>query len=300
VQDGCRYSCTFCIVTKTRGSERSKKLCDVINEINQIQKQGIKEVILTGVHIGGYGSDINTNLVSLIRAILKETDIPRIRLGSVEPWDLDFDFINLFSNPRLMPHLHLPLQSGSDTVLRRMARRCKTENFAKLLTRLHACVPNFNITTDVIVGFPGESDNEWLESLAYIKSCNFSHIHIFPYSQRHGTLAANMPNQIAPALKKARIQELNSLAVEMRKSALEKYSGLETLVLIENQMGTTTNGKQAYLGYTPNYIKVRLISDCELPFKNEIIKVRLDGYDRQSSLMNGILANPVKSLQNLA
>lgn len=202
VQDGCRYRCTFCIVTIARGDERSKPSRDIVAEINLLQQQGIQEVILSGVHIGGYGSDIDSNLYNLIETILVETTIPRIRLGSVEPWDLGEDFFKLFENPRFMPHLHLPLQSGSDSVLRRMARRCKTEDFIKLITQAHACVDDFNVTTDIIAGFPGETDEEWQESLTFIERCNFSHIHIFPYSPRQGTRAALLPDQISSAVKK--------------------------------------------------------------------------------------------------
>jgi threonylcarbamoyladenosine tRNA methylthiotransferase MtaB len=169
VQDGCRYRCTFCIVTVARGEEASRAIQTVVNEINELHQQGITEAILTGVHLGGYGSDLGINLSDLIKAILAETDIPRLRLGSLEPWELPDDFFELFHNPRLMPHLHLPLQSGSDSVLRRMARRCKTEEFSAIVQQLRAKIPHFNITTDIIVGFPGETEQEWQESFNFIK-----------------------------------------------------------------------------------------------------------------------------------
>jgi threonylcarbamoyladenosine tRNA methylthiotransferase MtaB len=130
----------------------------------------LKEVILTGVHLGGYGSDIQQNLSDLIQAILDQTSVPRLRLGSLEPWDLPENFFDLFSNPRLMPHLHLPLQSGSDSVLKRMARRCKTEEFTQIVIEARAKVPHINITTDIIVGFPGETEQEWQDSFNYGKS----------------------------------------------------------------------------------------------------------------------------------
>ena len=196
VQDGCRYRCTFCIVTVARGDEVSRPVQAVIDEINALHKQGITEVILTGVHLGGYGSDLGNNLSDLIKAILSETTIPRLRLGSLEPWELPEDFFTLFHNPRLMPHLHLPLQSGSDTVLRRMARRCKTEEFAAIVSQLRAQIPHFNITTDIIVGFPGETEEEWQDSFNFIKQTGFGHIHIFTYSSREGTKAATLPNQL--------------------------------------------------------------------------------------------------------
>jgi len=202
VQDGCRYRCTFCIVTVARGEENSRSVQAVIDEINALHAQGITEVILTGVHLGGYGSDLGNNLSDLIKAILAETDIPRLRLGSLEPWELPGDFFELFYNPRLMPHLHLPLQSGSDTVLRRMARRCKTEEFAVIVKQLRAQIPHFNITTDIIVGFPGETEQEWQESFNFIKQIGFGHIHIFTYSSRAGTKAASLPDQLGNEIKK--------------------------------------------------------------------------------------------------
>ena len=179
VQDGCRYRCTFCIVTVARGEEHSRAIADIVEEINALQQQGIQEAIITGVHLGGYGSDNNSNLLELIKAILAQTTIPRLRLGSLEPWELPDGFFELFKNPRLLPHLHLPLQSGSDSVLKRMARRCKTAEFAEIVATARAEIPYFNITTDIIVGFPGETEAEWRESLAFIAGIGFGHIHIF-------------------------------------------------------------------------------------------------------------------------
>ncbi len=152
VQDGCRYRCTFCIVTVARGSERSRPVQQVVDEINLLHQQGIQEVAITGVHVGGYGSDINSSLYELLCEILSKTTIPRIRLSSVEPWDLADNFFSLFSDYRLMPHMHLPLQSGSDSVLRRMARRCKTHEFEQLIEKARKAVPLFNISTDMIGG----------------------------------------------------------------------------------------------------------------------------------------------------
>ena len=294
IQDGCRYRCTFCIVTVARGDERSKSIEHVVNEINILHQQQIKEVVLTGVHIGGYGSDINASLFGLIQTILAKTDIPRLRLGSVEPWDLGEEFIELFSNPRFMPHLHLPLQSGSDTVLRRMARRCMTDDYGQLLAHIRSSVTNFNVTTDIIVGFPGESEEEWQQSLAFIESCGFSHIHIFPYSQRQGTRAATLPEQVSSAEKKLRTQQLNSLTSNMRSKVMNDYSGFEFPVLIENTTTSTKNGEMEYLGYTPNYLKVKIISSSESSLKNQIHPVKLTTYDEQSMLMHAIAIEPTQ------
>ncbi|MFA6162960.1 MAG: tRNA (N(6)-L-threonylcarbamoyladenosine(37)-C(2))-methylthiotransferase MtaB [Methylobacter sp.] len=275
VQDGCRYRCTFCIVTVARGEENSRPVQAVIDEINALHKQGITEVILTGVHLGGYGSDLGNNLSDLIKAILAETDIPRLRLGSLEPWELPGDFFELFHNPRLMPHLHLPLQSGSDTVLRRMARRCKTEEFAAIVKQLRAQIPHFNITTDIIVGFPGETEQEWQESFDFIKQTGFGHIHIFTYSRREGTKAAGLPDQISNDIKKQRSQQLHLLAEEMKLKFCQENIGNEFPVLWEGYSEALEDNKQRVFGYTPNYLKVGCVISNELSVENQTINCRV-------------------------
>ncbi len=273
VQDGCRYRCTFCIVTVARGDERSRKEKEIIDEINQIHEQGVQEIVLTGVHVGGYGSDIDSSLHQLIQNILKNTDIPRIRLASVEPWDLPENFFDLFKNKRLMPHMHLPLQSGSDSVLRRMARRCKSNDFRNLIKQARAEIENFNVTTDIIVGFPGETDSEWRESCDFIQEIEFSHIHIFTYSVREGTRAASLPNQVAPEIKKKRSRELHELAKSMRNDFLSRQLGETHPVLWENQNNSRWNG------YTDNFLRVELNNSTSVNLENQISNVRLIGVD---------------------
>ncbi|MDD2660289.1 MAG: tRNA (N(6)-L-threonylcarbamoyladenosine(37)-C(2))-methylthiotransferase MtaB [Methylococcales bacterium] len=275
VQDGCRYRCTFCIVTVARGEETSRPVQAVIDEINTLHRQGITEVILTGVHLGGYGSDLGNNLSDLIKAILAETDIPRLRLGSLEPWELPEDFFMLFHNPRLMPHLHLPLQSGSDTVLRRMARRCKTEEFAAIVKQLRSQIPRFNITTDIIVGFPGETEQEWQDSFDFIKQTGFGHIHIFTYSSREGTKAATLPNQVANELKKKRSRQLHELANDMKKKFCQDNIGGEFPVLWEGYREALEGGKQRVYGYTPNYLRVACVISNDESLENQTITARL-------------------------
>ena len=275
VQDGCRYRCTFCIVTVARGEEASRPVQAVIDEINALHKQGITEVILTGVHLGGYGSDLGNNLSDLIKAILAETTIPRLRLGSLEPWELPADFFTLFENPRLMPHLHLPLQSGSDTVLRRMARRCKTEEFAIIVKQLRAQIPQFNITTDIIVGFPGETEEEWQDSFNFIKQTGFGHIHIFTYSSREGTKAATLPNQLTNEIKKQRSQQLHSLANAMKLAFCKENIGNTFPVLWEGYSEALEGEKQRVFGYTPNYLKVSCIISNDDSVENQTINTKL-------------------------
>ncbi len=275
VQDGCRYRCTFCIVTVARGEEKSRAIADVIVEINALHQQGVNEVILTGVHLGGYGSDLDGNLSDLVRTVLKQTDVPRIRLGSLEPWEFTDDFFELFQNPRLMPHLHLPLQSGSDSVLRRMARRCKTGEFAAIVQRLRDSVANFNITTDIIVGFPGETELEWQESLAFIRQMGFGHIHIFSYSKRTGTKAASLPGQVPDIMKKQRSQALHALAGELKRQFLLRNIGSEYKVLWEAQSMAQNENEKLVFGYAPNYVRVACRVDAAADLENQILNARL-------------------------
>jgi threonylcarbamoyladenosine tRNA methylthiotransferase MtaB len=278
IQDGCRYRCTFCIVTVARGDERSRSIKEIIHDINQYHQQGIQEIILTGVHVGGYGSDINSNLYELIKSVLSETEIPRVRLGSVEPWDLPENFFSLFSNKRLMPHLHLPLQSGSNSVLRRMARRCKTDDFKDLIIRARNEIPNFNLTTDIIVGFPGESDEEWQDSIKFIEESLFSHIHIFTYSKREGTKAASLANQVSTKIKKERSRQLHTLAKSMRQICLHEQINKSHSVLWEAR-----NENNAWSGYTDNFIRVESKSAYDLDLENNISKIKITDIASEAS-----------------
>ena len=269
IQDGCRHRCTFCIVTIARGNERSRKIDSITDEINRYHQQGVYEVVLTGVHVGGYGSDINFSLHQLIEKILSETTIPRIRLASVEPWDLNEKFFSLFRNKRLMPHMHLPLQSGCNSVLKRMARRCKTNDFKEIINKARAQIKNFNITTDIIVGFPGETNGEWQKSLEFIKEIGFSHIHIFTYSKREGTKASNFDNQVENLVKKERSKELHKLTEKMRKEILNNEIGNEYSVLWE-----TKDKNNNWYGYTDNYLKVELKNN-QSNLENKITKIKI-------------------------
>lgn len=281
VQDGCRYRCTFCIVTLARGEERSRPSAAIIDEINRHHLSGVQEAVITGVHVGGYGSDLGSSLYQLLSEILEKTSIPRIRLASVEPWDLPDDFFGLFSNPRVMPHMHLPLQSGSDSVLRRMARRCKTADFEKIVQLTRAANPVFNVTTDLIVGFPGETDAEWNETLQFVESIGFGHIHIFSYSAREGTKAATLPNPVDKAVKKYRGDQMRELARQLKLNALSQLVGHQYPVLFENK---SSLGDQVYLGYTPNYHRV--VSDLgSHDIQGGPVDVLIDAVDEENLLL---------------
>ena len=262
---------------------------DIVDEINRLHAHGIREAVLTGVHIGGYGSDTGSSLYDLLARILAETDIPRLRLGSVEPWDLGDRFFSLFENPRMMPHLHLPLQSGSDTVLKRMARRCRTADFRNLIAAARDAVPDFNPTTDIIVGFPGETNAEWRESLAFIEEIGFPHVHIFSYSQRAGTRAAELPDQVDAATRRRRSQTLHALARRMKQDFATRWRGRGTEILIETVSQDAKTGVFHGYGYTPNYQRVRVTGTGPGPAVSDLCPVTIGGYDEAEEILVGDL-----------
>ncbi len=285
VQDGCRYRCAFCIVTHARGNEISRTVDDIINELNFLHTQGVQEAVLTGVHVGGYGSDLDSSLYQLVETILADTEIPRIRFASVEPWDLGDQFFDLFSNPRLMPHMHLPLQSGSNTVLKRMSRRCKTEDFAQLVNQARNAISGFNITSDIIAGFPGETEQEWQQTMEFVEQTGFGHIHIFPYSPRSGTKAANMPEQVELEIKRARCKQLAELAERLKSNVLEQTLGNTTEVLWESPKQSPLKDHQRYHGYTNNFLRAQIDVPDNNDLSSSITPVKITAIDRENSFL---------------
>lgn len=290
IQDGCRYRCTFCIVTVARGQERSRSIEDITEEVRQHHKTGIQEIVLTGVHVGGFGSDNDSTLYELVKSILDNTDIERIRFASVEPWDLPDEFFALFENPRLMPHMHLPLQSGSDAILRKMARRCKTQDYKHLLEVIRSKVPNFSISTDIIVGFPGETEEDFQRTLAFAEEMHFSHTHIFSYSPREGTKAAGLDGQLDKQCKKERSKILHELAAKMKKQTLESNIGKTHNVLWETA-NTDENGNKSYFGYTENYLRVQTTVAVDVELENAITEFKALSFnsDKQTLLGTAII-----------
>jgi threonylcarbamoyladenosine tRNA methylthiotransferase MtaB len=284
VQDGCRYQCSFCITTQARGAERSRSVAAICAAIQRWEQAGIQEAVLTGVHLGGYRDSSGADLTELLAQLLATTTIPRLRLGSLEPWDLPVDFWELFANPRLLPHLHLPLQSGSDAVLRRMARRCKAQEFMQLVETGRAQVPDLNLTTDIIVGFPGETADDWQQTLRVVEAAQFGHIHIFNYSPRVGTIAATLPNQIDAATKYQRSEELQMLAQKLKKQVLTAQIGRQVTVLIE---GADAASPSERFGYTPNYLPVQIIGAGAVGAQR-LINVRLTGLTADGAALLGI------------
>lgn len=256
-QDGCENRCTFCVTTIARGASQSRHLGDIVAEIQALSGAGYQEAVLTGVHLGSYGRDLdnNTDLRDLVAAVLEHTDIPRLRLSSLEPWDVPAGFFTLWSNPRLLPHLHLPLQSGSDRILRLMARRTRRAPFRELVAEARQHIPNLNLTTDVIAGFPSETEEDFSDSLDFVEEIGFSRLHVFPYSARPGTSAATMPNHLPKTIKKERTQRMIALGKRLGQAYHEQYLGQTHPVLWEAISGADDNGL-LWTGYTNNYLRV--------------------------------------------
>ncbi len=275
VQDGCDNRCTFCIVTVARGAGRSRSIVDIIAEINRLVELGYQEAVISGVHLGSYGHDGGDlqGLYKLVQAILTETDLPRLRLSSLEPWDLAEGFFELWQNQRLLPHLHLPLQSGCDETLRRMARRTCQADFSQLVKTAHASIPDLSITTDIIVGFPGETDQEFGQSLAYVEEMAFSKLHIFRYSQREGTVAAKMKGHVHPKIMQKRSQQMHTLNAYLEETFRRQFIGRTMSVLWESHESYGF-GLQ-WSGLTGNYLRVVTRSNTDVDLQNKLLEVSL-------------------------
>ncbi len=255
VQDGCDNKCTFCITTVARGEGRSRPLAEVIRDINSALAGASKEIVLTGVHLGSWGQDFGQHLRDLVKTILRETNVKRLRLSSLEPWDLDADFFQLWQDKRLMPHLHLPLQSGSESTLRRMARKTTPDSFRELIKAARKVVPEIAITTDIITGFPGETEDEFSETLDFVKEIQFTGGHVFSYSPRPGTGAAKMKGQVRHELRKKRNHIIQEAMEESANSYRGKFIGQKMSVLWES---ITEFGEYGWRmeGWTGNYLRV--------------------------------------------
>ncbi len=283
VQDGCNNRCTFCIVTSLRGESRSRPLAAVVEEIAALDEQGVQEAVLTGVHLGAYGRDASAaeagDLKTLVAAILTHTGIARLRLSSLEPWELAPGFFDLWArwSGRLCPHLHLPLQAGSDRQLRAMARRCTVASYRQLLAEARAAIAGLTVTTDLIAGFPGESEADFAEGLAFVQECRFAHAHIFPYSPRAGTAAAGFSDQLAPAAKKARARQLQTAVAADGERERQRFLGDVRPVLWEGQ-GEAVPGALLlrWTGLTDNYLRVQTLAPAGENLHNRITQVCLE------------------------
>ncbi len=256
VQDGCDNRCTFCVITIARGAGRSVPADAIIEELQDLQRLGYREVVLSGVHLGSYGHDLGDQrgLKRLVERAFTETAVERLRLSSLEPWDLDAEFFEVFRSPRLLPHLHLPLQSGCDKTLRRMARRTSREEFSKLVRDARRAVPDLAISSDIIVGFPGETDGEFEQSIALVEELAFSRLHIFRYSRREGTLAEKMADQVPGPVAQERSRRMHALAADLENRFNSKLVGRTTDVLWET--AEDHGDAVRWSGLTPNYVRV--------------------------------------------
>ena len=273
VQDGCHNFCAYCIVPLVRRNEQSVPVERVVGEVGQRVADGCKEVVLTGTEIGSYGYD-GVNLKTLLERILAETGVTRLRLSSLQPQELSFEFVGLWHDTRLCPHFHLSLQSGSDGVLGRMRRRYSTAEYQQAISMIREVVPEAAITTDIIVGFPGETEEEFQESFEFCRLMEFARIHVFPYSPRRGTEAARMPEQVGDKVKKQCSQKMLALAEESARSFYRKFLGKTMSVLWEQRAGGV------WFGLTGNYIKVHTRSDKDLTNRlltTKLVEVKSDG-----------------------
>lgn len=265
VQDGCDNRCTFCITTIARGKGWSRGIGEVVTEIQGLATAGYKEAVLTGVHLGSYGMDLEgtDRLIDLVEAVLVDTDIPRLRLSSLEPWDIPGNFFELWSDPRLLPHLHVPLQSGSDKILKRMARRTNRSSFRDIVDSARYNIPNLNLSTDLIAGFPGENERDFEDTLEFTSEIGFSRLHVFTYSRRPGTAAEKMDGQLPKPIKKKRARKLIELGKQLSLAFHQRNDGRMLSVLWERVETSDLKG-DCWIGYSENYIRIRARSAVDL------------------------------------
>lgn len=282
IEDGCNNFCSYCIIPYVRGRVRSRSLESIRAECIQLAAAGYREIVLTGIHIGAYGRDFRdgTNLVDAIKVVLDTANPARLRLGSLESAEMSDALIELMkTDVRICNHVHLPLQSGCDEILKAMHRPYTTKNFAELTARLAAEVPEISIGTDLIVGFPGETDENFAETIEFIKNQPFSKIHVFPFSAREGTVAATLPNQVDAQIKKSRAGIAVGISKAKEKTFAEKLIGKTVEIIAE----TETAGY--FDGLTRNYVRVFVPASPKIT-SGEIVSARVE-----KVVSGGVLAN---------
>ena len=276
IQEGCDQVCSYCIVPKVRGRERSIPPEEIIAQINERAKLGCREAVLTGTQLGTYGFDLpGIDLAGLLQQVLVETSISRLRISSLQAQEITPNLLGLWDDSRLCPHFHIPLQSGSDTILKSMRRRYDTARFAETIALVRKTIPGAGITTDIIIGFPGEGVREFAESYSFAASMGFSDMHVFPYSIRPGTSAAHLDDQVIDAQKKERSGEMLELAAASVKKFRQGALGQVRPVLWEPTQGKNCGG--IWSGLTDNYVRVKANSGRDL--SNLITDARLTGLD---------------------
>lgn len=280
IQEGCNNFCTFCIIPWARGLMRSRDPQEVIRQAQQLVDAGYKEIVLTGIHTGGYGEDMKDyNLAMLLRDLEAQVKgLKRLRISSIEASQITDEVIEVMDKSEVVVrHLHIPLQSGSNTVLKRMRRKYTMEFFAERLDRLKEALPGLAVTSDVIVGFPGETEEEFMETYNFIKEHKFSELHVFPYSKRTGTPAARMEDQIDEEIKNERVHRLISLSDQLAKEYASQFEN-EVLEVIPEEIYKEDPESGLYGGYTDNYLKVVFPASEEMVGKIVKVKISKAGY----------------------
>ena len=280
IQDGCDRFCSYCIIPYARGRVRSRKPESVVSEIEKIAKEGIKEVVITGIHIASYGKDFKDNykLIDLLEELNKINGIERIRLGSIEPLLITEEFVNRLKKlEKVCHHFHLSLQSGCDEILKRMNRRYTTKEFKEIVERLRNTYKDVMLTTDIIVGFPGETEEEFKETYEFLKDIKFYKMHIFKYSPRKGTKASEMKNQINGNIKEERSRKLIELSEQNEEEYNKEYIGKEVEILFEEEK------EGLYKGHTQNYILAYYKTNKKL--ENKILKVKCIGTEKENIIV---------------
>ncbi len=285
VQDGCEQHCTYCITRILRGAARSRPLPEVLALVQEMVAGGAREVVLTGVSLGSYGAELGMEegLATLVAALLRETELPRLRLSSIEPWDVSERLLRQWENPRLCRQLHVPLQAGVDGTLRRMGRPITTAEFAGMVARAREIAPAMAVTTDLLVGVPGETAEDFRASLAFVEELEFARLHVFPYSERAGTPAVNLPSRVPPAQRRERAVRTRQLGRRLAAAFRERFIGRTLPVLWEHQ-----DEAGFWHGWTDNYIGVVTKSAARL--HNRITPVRLSAIIRRGKLRGEIIS----------
>ncbi|MCI8806127.1 MAG: tRNA (N(6)-L-threonylcarbamoyladenosine(37)-C(2))-methylthiotransferase MtaB [Clostridiales bacterium] len=284
IQDGCDRFCSYCIIPYARGPVRSRHPDDVILEVKKLAENGYKEIVLTGIHVASYGKDLKNVSIEKILEQVHETDgIERIRLSSIEPLIVTDSFIETIKKlPKLCEHFHLSLQSGCDRTLKRMNRQYTTAEYKTAARKIQKLYPNAAITTDIIVGFPGETEEDFNKSLNFAKEIAFAKIHVFPYSPKIGTKAAEYPNQISSEIKNLRSKKLITVSNELNKKFLSNYINKEKDVLFERHIGNNI-----YEGHTTNYITVHAKSEKDI--SNKILRVKISEIIKEETVAANLL-----------
>ncbi|NLY08641.1 MAG: tRNA (N(6)-L-threonylcarbamoyladenosine(37)-C(2))-methylthiotransferase MtaB [Tissierellia bacterium] len=281
VQDGCRQFCSYCIIPYARGPLRSRALDDIVEEIIHLTENGVREVVISGIHVASYGVDLKeVDWIDLVEVVARETPIKRIRLSSMEAGGITMDGLKrLAATGKLCDHFHLSLQSGSDSILKRMNRKYTSDEFLNKMDMIRSVFPNAGLTTDIIVGFPGETEKNFNETLEFVKRAKFSRLHVFPFSPRKGTPAAKMSEQVSGPVKKLRSRILTEVGDILEEQFIEDRLGLKVKVLPEELLGNNT-----VIGYSENYIRCKISS--EKTIDGEVISGVIVGREGQLALCN--------------